>query len=147
MATRKPKRDAGISRIDQDEKRTHGFFVRLTRNGKIHNAFFADKTFGGKRKALKSARKHYRQLLQKHGPISRRDRAQIRRRKGSSAITGVRKTAVRRGRHKFSYWVATWSPRPYALQRKLFSVKKYGSTKAKALAVKARKAGLRKMTT
>jgi hypothetical protein len=103
MATRKPKRDAGISRIDQNEKRTHGFFVRLTRKGKIHNAFFADKTFGGKRKALKAARKHYRQLLQKHGPISRRERAQRPPRKGSSAVKGVRKTVVKRGRRKSSY--------------------------------------------
>jgi len=76
MAAHK-KRFPGISRIDQLEKRTHGFFVRLTRKGKIYNAFFADQSYGGKNKALAAAQKHYRKLLREHGQISRRDRAQI----------------------------------------------------------------------
>lgn len=55
---------AGISRIDQDSTRTHGFFVRVgyhrTREGSWrpkHRAFFGDATYGGKQKALKAALK------------------------------------------------------------------------------------------
>jgi hypothetical protein len=72
MAARKSKRERGISRIDQKEKRSHGFFVRLTRKGKIYNAFFSDMNLGGKKNALEAARKHYQDLLEKHGPINRK---------------------------------------------------------------------------
>lgn len=61
--------NAGISRIDQPEKRTFGFFVRLMRKGRIYNAFFADKSSGGKRRALAAARNHYQKLLRRHGPV------------------------------------------------------------------------------
>jgi len=131
---------AGISRIDQAEKRTHGYFVRLARKGKIYPAFFADKTHGGKRRALKAAQKHYQKLLRKHGRLSRRDLAQILRRKGASGIIGVRKVVITK-----SFWVAHWMPRPYVSRKKAFSVQKYGAERAKALAIQARKAGLRSM--
>jgi hypothetical protein len=66
-----PNPNAGISRIAQPEKRTFGFFVRLMRKGKIYNAFFADKSHGGQRKALEAARAHYQLLLKEHGPSVR----------------------------------------------------------------------------
>lgn len=59
----------GISRIDQPEKRTYGFFVRLTRKGKTRSAFFPDKTHGGREKALAAAQQHYARLLASHGPV------------------------------------------------------------------------------
>jgi hypothetical protein len=145
MVIRKTRHYAGISRIDQPEKRTHGFFVRLVRNRKVHNAFFADLKCGGKARALKAAQKHYRKLLRKHGRMSRRAWAQIKRRTSASGIVGVRKAALRRGRRKLWYWVATWSPRPGVVGRKMFSINKYGASKAKALAVQARNAGVRSM--
>ncbi len=72
--TKTSKPNAGISRIDQPEKRTFGFFVRLMRKGKIHNAFFADRTHGGKKSALLAARKHYKKLVHQLGPVVRRRR-------------------------------------------------------------------------
>lgn len=54
----------GISRIDQESTRTHGYFVRVgyhrTRDGNWrpkHRKFFGDATYGGKTKALKAAEK------------------------------------------------------------------------------------------
>ena len=61
----------GISRIDQPEKRTHGFFVRLARQGKTHSAFFSDKSHGGRQKALVAARQHYEMLLAKFKPAGK----------------------------------------------------------------------------
>jgi hypothetical protein len=145
MAKRKSKSNAGISRIDQREKRTHGYFVRLTRNGKIYNAFFADRRSGGKAKALAAARVHYQKLLKKHGTMSRRTWAQLKRRPSTSGIVGVRKLRVRRGSHDLWYWMATWSPQLGVVRRKMFSVRKHGATQAKALAVKARNSGVRSM--
>ena len=66
MPTRKTARrqtvSPGISRIDQDSTRTHGFVVRLgyTRSANggwrpRHQAFFGDATHGGKRGALRAA--------------------------------------------------------------------------------------------
>jgi hypothetical protein len=67
MTARNPLK--GISRIDQPEKRTHGFFVRLARRGKIHTAFFTDVKYGGKKAALAAAQAHYQKLLAIHGPV------------------------------------------------------------------------------
>ena len=53
----------GISRIDQESTRTHGYFVRVgyerTKQGTWrprHRAFFGDASHGGKMKALKAAK-------------------------------------------------------------------------------------------
>src|SRR5215212_4036864 len=66
MPTRTTARAArpspGISRIDQEATRTHGYFVRLgyergtdgTWRPK-HRSFFGDKSYGGKRGALQAA--------------------------------------------------------------------------------------------
>lgn len=62
----------GVSRIDQKDKRTHGWFVRIMRKGEVHNAFFADKTCGGKGKALEAARKEYRRMARALGPVTRK---------------------------------------------------------------------------
>jgi hypothetical protein len=52
----------GISRIDQESTRTHGYFVRVgyhrTKEGAWrpkHRAFFGDASHGGKEKAFKAA--------------------------------------------------------------------------------------------
>lgn len=145
MPIRKSKRNVGISRIDQPHKRTHGFFVRLTRQGVVHNAFFADKSHGGKKKALEAAREHYAMLLRKHGGGSRRDRAEIVRRLSSSGIVGVRKTVVVKKGRKDVYWMASWSPKLNVVRRRMFAVRKYGAEKAKALAIRTRRAGVRAM--
>lgn len=88
-----PNPNAGISRIAQPEKRTFGFFVRLMRKGKIYNAFFADKSHGGQRKALEAARAHYQLLLREHGP-SVRGRPPLKKNARAAAAT----TAARRSK-------------------------------------------------
>lgn len=63
---------AGISRIDQESTRTHGFFVRVgyhrTREGSWrpkHRSFFGDASHGGKAKALKAAMKWLKSVSKK----------------------------------------------------------------------------------
>ena len=143
-----PSHTPGICRIDQPEKHNHGFFVRLQRRGKIHPAFFSDKKHGGREKALAAAQKHYRKLAAKLGtPVqkSRRFWAELPRRKGRSGIVGVQHVVDRRSKKPRMYWKATWSPKPYVVARKEFSVQRYGSRKAKRLAIRARRAGVRNM--
>ena len=62
----------GISRIDQESTRTHGFFVRVgyhrTRDGAWrpkHRSSFGDATHGGKAKALKAAEKWLKSVSKK----------------------------------------------------------------------------------
>ena len=143
-----PSRTPGICRIDQPSHRTHGFFVRLQRRGKIHSKFFSDKRHGGQAQALAAAQQHYRKLVAKLGPpkqMLRRWWAEIRRRTGSSGIVGVQKLVDRRSKRPRKYWKATWSPEPYVVRRKEFSVREYGARKAKLLAIRARRAGVRNM--
>ena len=44
-----------IARIDQESKRTHGWYVRVCFQGKTYSKFFSDKKNGGKNSALLAA--------------------------------------------------------------------------------------------
>lgn len=143
-----PSPTPGICRIDQPEKHNHGFFVRMQRKGKIRSAFFTDKKHGGWSQALAAAQEHHRKLAARLGvrvQMSRRDWAELKRRKGSSGIVGVQKMVDRRFTPPRTYWKATWSPEPYVVRRKQFSARKFGSREARRLAVRARRAGVESM--
>ena len=49
------KKQKDIARIDQDSKRTHGWYVRVRFQGKTHSKFFSDKKCGGRYSSLLSA--------------------------------------------------------------------------------------------
>ncbi len=144
----RPSSTPGICRIDQPSHRTHGFFVRLQRKGKMHTAFFTDKMHGGRESALAAAQVYVRELAAKLGEplqMSRRAWAEIRRRKGSSGVVGVQRVVRRQGRRPRIYWMATWSPEPHVVRRKMFSAIKYGGREARRRAIRARQAGLASM--
>jgi len=44
-----------IARIDQEDKRTHGWYVRVRYQGKTHSKFFSDKKCGGRYSSLLAA--------------------------------------------------------------------------------------------
>lgn len=144
----RPSATPGICRIDQPSHRTHGFFVRLARRGKIHSAFFTDKNHGGREPALAAAQAHYLKLWQELGlPLqySRRQWAETVRLRGRSGIYGVQRVIDRQSKPWRKYWRATWSPELGVVRKRQFSIRKYGEEKAKRLALRARRAGLRSM--
>ncbi len=49
------KRQKDIARIDQESKRTHGWYVRVRFQGETHSKFFSDKKCGGRYSSLLSA--------------------------------------------------------------------------------------------
>lgn len=49
------KKQKDIARIDQESKRTHGWYVRVRFQGKTHSKFFSDKKCGGRYSSLLSA--------------------------------------------------------------------------------------------
>lgn len=72
MAASKTVRPRGISRIDQDSTRTHGWFVRVgyaaDKKGIYrarHTRYFGDATHGGKKKGLEAAIKFVNGLTRK----------------------------------------------------------------------------------
>jgi hypothetical protein len=144
----RPSKTPGICRIDQPHKHNHGFFVRLARRTKVHSAFFADKANGGRALAFAAAQAHYLKLLEKLGMPRRRSRrwnAQIVRRKGRSGIHGVQRVIDRRRKPWRKCWQACWSPEFGVAKKKQFSIRKHGEEKAKRLAIRARRTGLRNM--
>jgi hypothetical protein len=146
--TKRPRRPAnmkGISRIDQDEKHNHGWFVRVTRKGKTYSSFFTDKKHGGKTKALKAAREGLKKLRAKYPPMSRKEFAKVQRRKTKSGIVGVTRLTKNVKGKNYHFWQATWSPTPGVIEKKVFSISKYGAEKAKKMAIAARKKGVREM--
>ena len=139
------RRTPGICRIDCAEKRTHGFSARVRRGGQLIAKFFADKRHGGRKRAFALAQAHYQKLLRKYGTMTRQKWAQLPRQKNRSGIVGVRRTVVERAGRQFVYWWAVWSPRPNVVRRQRVSQRTHGARRAKALAIRARKRGVRNM--
>jgi hypothetical protein len=143
--TKKNKGYRGVSRIDQPEKHNHGYYVRLTRNGKRFAKFYSDRAYGGKEQALAEALKYYAELDNKYPRMPRQLFAQIARRKNRAGLLGVSKITKHVQGSKYTFWQATWSPETGKIAKKSFSVKKYGDDHAKELALRARKKGVSEM--
>ena len=131
-----------ISRIDQPEKHNHGYYVRLTRNGKTQYKFFSDKSNGGKRAALKAAKQHEAELVETAAKNAKPARAKLSKR-NTSGLLGVSRGAWRENGKKAVYWQAAWVDADGTRRNRKFAVKKYGEEKALRLAKKARREGLR----
>ena len=131
-----------ISRIDQPEKHNHGYYVRLTRDGKTQSRFFSDKSSGGKRAALKAAKQHEAELLELAAKTVKTARAKLSKR-NTSGLLGVSRGAWEENGRKAAYWQAAWVDGEGARKNRKFAVKKYGEEKALRLAKKARREGLR----
>ncbi len=138
------KKQKSISRIDQPEKHTHGWYVRVRFAGKEHSKFFPDKTFGGKRKAWNAAIEHRDTVEIKVGK-PRTDRTVVRTKSRSrGGMVGVRyvvkrTTTVGGDIRENPIYEVTWSPEPNVLQRTSLSVRKYGKREAYRLACALRK--------
>lgn len=127
-----------ISRIDQPQKHNHGYYVRVTRNGKTQSKFFPDKSNGGKRAALRAAKECQNQLLQWAESQAKRPRRPSAR--NTSGIVGVNRATNATGEE---YWQAAWVDSSGRRRNSKFSIKKYGEEKAKRMARKARRDGIR----
>lgn len=129
----------GISRIDQPEKKNHGYYVRITHRGSTNQKFFPDKSNGGKTKALKAAR-DFRDKAFSKLPKARREAAANRRKKiKQSGMTGVTHVVSKSVAGKsYEYWQAAWTTRGKRKTAK-FSIARYGNNKALELAKKARR--------
>ncbi|MEM6279619.1 MAG: hypothetical protein AAF733_09080 [Verrucomicrobiota bacterium] len=134
----------GITRIDQPEKKNHGFYVRITHRGKSHQKYFPDKSSGGKTKALKAAKEHRDKLLSKMPKYKQEAAAKKKRRIKQSGVVGVTHVVSKSPKDKvYEYWQAAWIDGDNKRKTAKFSIKRYGNDKALEMAKKARRAGLR----
>src|SRR5215212_7812033 len=130
----------GISRIDQTEKHNHGYYVRLTRNGRTQSKFFPDKGAGGKRAARRAAKEYEAGLLEQAALLKKpKPKPSVR---NTSGKVGVSRTSYNSGPLSSEYWQAAWIDHEGRRRSAKYSIKKYGDDKAMRLAMKARRAGL-----
>ncbi|MEM7144179.1 MAG: AP2 domain-containing protein [Verrucomicrobiota bacterium] len=141
---KKPRPNYGISRIDQPEKKNHGFYVRITHKGKTTQKFFPDKSLGGKAKALKAAQAFRDSLVAKLPKTKQEAASRPKRKVLKSGVVGVTHVVSRaKGRNEYAYWQAAWNDSRGRRRTAKFSISRYGKKKALDMAIKARKAAVK----
>jgi hypothetical protein len=133
------KGNYGISRIDQPDKKNHGFYVRITHDGKTNQKYFPDKASGSKKKALALAKAHRDEIVAKLPKDKRDSIAQRRTKIKQSGVTGVTHVVAKAsgGKKSYEYWQAAWTESDGKRGTTKFSVSRYGDTEALEMAKKA----------
>ena len=135
MARTKDPAMKGISRIDS--KGTHGWYVRIYKNGKTYSKLYSDSKYNGKERALKFAQKARKMALEtmKNIPDKPVRRLVTSDKRNKSGIIGVSKTTKTNPNGTQSdYFQVTWSPKPGKIKNRQWSVRKYGADQAFKLA-------------
>lgn len=126
----------GVSRIDSEKRNTHGWYCRVTYQGRMYAKFFSDSVHGGEEKALRKAVRH-RNKVEREVGRPRTDRTVVSKAsRNSTGVQGV--TRVWKGAGEA--FEITWSPEPNVLQRTSVSITKYGEEEAfkRACAIRRR---------
>lgn len=136
----------GISRIEQPERKTVGWYVRVTFNGQQRSKFFSDHVHGGKETALVRAIEHRNQVeIELDKP--RTERLVIahnsRNRTGIMGVRRKTKTIKTKDGDRVvsNVYEVTWNPEPGRLCRTWVSIDEYGEEAAlrKACAIRREK--------
>lgn len=140
----------GITRVDNERSRTHGWLVTIQRRGVIFRKQFSDGILGGKAKALAAAKAYRDEIVARYPPLSRREHAEIVKKNNKSGVVGVCRYAVcgsdpNRSTQRRCFWVASWTLPDGRAKRVKFSVRKYGEDGAFQLAVAARRKAIEQM--
>lgn len=120
-----------IVRIDQDTKRTHGWYVRIRFQGKTHSKFFSDGKYGGQPSALLSAITWRDDTEKKIGKI-RTDRHLVSVSNTTTGVVGVRFN------EKLNRYEVSWVKKNGRPGKTTVSIKKHGKEKAFQLACEIR---------
>ncbi|MBA3322897.1 MAG: hypothetical protein H0T45_15815 [Pyrinomonadaceae bacterium] len=143
---KKDKAMRHISRIDQDRKNQHGWWVRIHRDGKMIQKFFSDIAHGGSDNfALREAKKYRDALLVLYPKPERGNMFNKPNSRNKGNPPGVHKTrSLKRGR-SYEVWQAGYIlPNGKHINKKFhFSLDGRSEEEAKALAIKARKEGVK----
>jgi hypothetical protein len=145
------RRHPRLCNIQRNEH--HGFSgwaVRVKRGGRmVHQRYFSDRRFGGKRQALARALKDRDAVLRKL-PRSHPKQRSVSNKTGVVGVFVTRRLSRRRAKGKrrvLRYYEANWMWPPGSRRQvqRSFSWTKYGREEAWRLAVEARRAALRRI--
>ena len=127
-----------IVRIDQEIKKTHGWYVRVRFKGKVHSKFFSDKKCGGKSSTLLSAIAWRNKTEKKLGKV-RTDKHLVTVSNFGTGVVGVRLN------EKFNRYEVSWVSDKGKQGKTSVSINKYGNKKAlqKACAIRRAKESAR----
>jgi hypothetical protein len=134
-----------ISRIDQERKKQHGWWVRIHRAGQMIHRFFSDKSCGGKTRALAAAKQYRDELLLHYPKPARGNMFNRKSSRNTSGIAGVHRTFTRNRGRTYKVWQAGYVlPDGTHVNRK-FHYSRGGTSEAEAKrkAIKARAEGLK----
>ncbi len=134
----------GISRIEQPEKFTYGWYVRVRYKGKTKSKFFSDRKHGDRAKAFMKAKSYYKQqmkiIMQKIAgePVDKIPNVVLvtKHKDNNTGVVGVQK--IKRKRKTGGFYKAyrvTWT-QDGKIKTKFFSIEKYGDKEAFRLARK-----------
>lgn len=127
----------GITRFDIEERRTHGYMVRVARQGNRYQKFFSDIKNGGKKKALMAAMDQLtvwsEELPDRH---SSRDRLTSRNQTGRVGVYLAVSQDTAGQSHQA--YCASWTDADGRRRKINFSLQRYGKKKAWLLACLAR---------
>lgn len=144
-----PRENYGITRIDQQEKSNHGYWVRLRHAGKKRQRYFPDKSSGGKGQALKLAKEYRDGVLQSFGREKQELAARPKREVLKSGVVGVHHVQSRTISPKtkkevvYDYWQASWEDEEGRRRTAKFSILRLGKEEALEMAKKARRKAIR----
>lgn len=140
----------GISRVDNEVSRTHGWLVTIQRRGIIYRRHFSDGTLGGRARAFAAARAFRDSVIARHPPLSLREYSNIVKKNNRSGVVGVCRYCASATRELPAsqqrwFWVASW-PLPSGKRKRVkFAVNKYGEQGAFRRALKARRQAMREI--
>ncbi len=112
-----------IARIDQDSKRTHGWYVRVRFLGKTHSKFFSDKKCGGRYSSLLSAISWRDKIEKKIGKI-RTNKHMVTVSNSSTGVVGVRLN------EKLNRYEVSWVTQQGKQGKTSVSIKRHGKKSA-----------------
>lgn len=121
-----------IARIDQDSKRTYGWYVRVRFNGKTHSKFFPDLKLGGRAASLLAAIA-WRDSTEKAIGKPRTDRNIVTMSNTSTGVVGVRFN------EKLNRFDVSWVTPQGKNGKTTVSILKHGKEKAFQIACERRK--------
>ncbi len=117
------KKHKGISRIDQEIQKSHGWYVRVRFEGKTHSKFFSDKTSGGKSSGLLSAIAWRDKTEKKLGKV-RTDKHMVTVSNSGTGVVGVRLN------EKFNRYEVSWVNDKGKQGKTSVSIARHGKRKA-----------------
>jgi len=132
----------GLYREDYGKKR---YRILISRNKETIQEYFYCDNYRTQSEAREAAIKRWKQIRKKIPVLTKRSFCEVPRKPTKSGIVGVRRITKKHGDKEYEFWFSSWTTPNGERKTRSFSINKHGEEKAKKMAIKARKAGLKLM--